>query len=59
MLAATTLAQAASVRPWDYPLYLDFGTPAAKRVKVEIENKTDTDFRAEKSSDSSARRQTQ
>lgn len=47
MLAATTLAQAASVRPWDYPLYLDFGTPAAKRVKVEIENKTDTDFRAE------------
>lgn len=47
MLAATTLAQAASVRPWDYPLYLDFGTPAAKRVKIEIENKTDTDFRAE------------
>lgn len=47
MLAATTLAQAASVRPWDYPLYLDFGTPAAKRVKVEIENKTDADFKAE------------
>lgn len=47
MLAATTLAQAASVRPWDYPLYLHFGTPAAKRVKVEIENKTEADFKAE------------
>lgn len=46
MLTVATLAQAASVRPWDYPLYLDSGTPAAKRVKVEIENKTDADFEA-------------
>ena len=36
----------AHARPWDYPLYLDGGTPAAKRVKLEIENKTDSDFEA-------------
>ena len=47
LLAVATLAQAVSARPWDYPLYLDAGTPAAKRVKVEIENRTDTDFEAE------------
>lgn len=47
LIALATLAQTAHARPWDYPLYLDHGTPAAKRVKVEIENKTDTDFKAE------------
>ena len=47
LLAVVALTQISSARPWDYPLYLDAGTPATKRVKVEIENKTDTDFEAE------------
>ena len=31
---------------WHYPLYLDGGSPMSKRVRVEIENKSNTDFTA-------------
>ena len=44
--AACLNAEQDAQAAWHYPLYLDGGSPMSKRVRVEIENKSNADFTA-------------